>query len=138
MTPPPALAPSVIRRAPKVLLHDHLDGGLRPQTIIDLAAEIGYERLPAQDAAALGKWFVIWSPIPWPKGKIKAPPAFFWTPPGPELEADRERLLEYVRRFGKPEEISWGTSPFLGKLDAREWAALNARHLEHHLSQFGV
>jgi adenosine deaminase len=58
VTPPPALAPSVIRRAPKVLLHDHLDGGLRPQTIIDLAAEIGYERLPAQDAAALGKWFV--------------------------------------------------------------------------------
>lgn len=87
---------------------------------------------------ALGKWFVIWSPIPWPKGKIKAPPAFFWTPPGPELEADRERLLEYVRRFAKPEEISWGTSPFLGRLDAREWAALNARHLEHHLSQFGV
>jgi hypothetical protein len=87
---------------------------------------------------ALGKWFVIWSPIPWPKGKIKAPPAFFSTPPGPELEADRVRLLEYVRRFERPGEISWGTSPFLGKLDAREWAALNARHLEHHLSQFGV
>ncbi len=58
MTPPPALAPSVIRRAPKVLLHDHLDGGLRPQTIIDLAAEIGYDRLPSQDAEALAAWFV--------------------------------------------------------------------------------
>ncbi len=42
--------------APKVLLHDHLDGGLRPQTIIDLAAEIGHE-LPASDAAGLGRWF---------------------------------------------------------------------------------
>jgi adenosine deaminase len=47
-----------VRRAPKVLLHDHLDGGLRPQTIIDLAGEIGYERLPTTDADALGRWFV--------------------------------------------------------------------------------
>src|SRR6188768_2172023 len=45
-----------VRRAPKVLLHDHLDGGLRPQTIVDLAAEVGHE-LPAQGAEALGTWF---------------------------------------------------------------------------------
>ena len=36
-----------VRRAPKVLLHDHLDGGLRPQTIVELAAEVGHE-LPAR------------------------------------------------------------------------------------------
>jgi adenosine deaminase len=46
-----------IRRAPKVLLHDHLDGGLRPATIIELAAEIGYLALPPGDAHALGAWF---------------------------------------------------------------------------------
>ncbi|WP_322921274.1 adenosine deaminase [Nocardioides renjunii] len=45
-----------VHRAPKVLLHDHLDGGLRPQTIVELAAEIGHE-LPADDAASLGQWF---------------------------------------------------------------------------------
>ncbi len=45
-----------VRRAPKVLLHDHLDGGLRPQTIIDLAAEVGHE-LPAADAEGLAGWF---------------------------------------------------------------------------------
>ena len=50
------LTRDVVRRAPKVLLHDHLDGGLRPQTLIDLAAEIGHE-LPARDATALGRWF---------------------------------------------------------------------------------
>ncbi|QNN53702.1 adenosine deaminase [Nocardioides mesophilus] len=44
-----------IRRAPKVLLHDHLDGGLRPQTILDLAPE-GH-LLPAGDAGSLGRWF---------------------------------------------------------------------------------
>ncbi|GAA2389324.1 adenosine deaminase [Dactylosporangium salmoneum] len=46
-----------IRRAPKVLLHDHLDGGLRPATILDLAAGIGHE-LPAATPAGLGEWFV--------------------------------------------------------------------------------
>jgi adenosine deaminase len=45
-----------IRRAPKVALHDHLDGGLRPQTIVELAAEHGYLGLPAADAAGLTAW----------------------------------------------------------------------------------
>jgi adenosine deaminase len=43
--------------APKVLLHDHLDGGLRPATIVELAAEVGH-RLPRTDAGELGQWFV--------------------------------------------------------------------------------
>ena len=46
-----------IKRVPKVLLHDHLDGGLRPQTIIDIANEIGYKALPTQDAGELATWF---------------------------------------------------------------------------------
>ena len=45
----------ILRAAPKVSLHDHLDGGLRPQTIIDLAAEIGHE-LPVTDADGLAAW----------------------------------------------------------------------------------
>jgi adenosine deaminase len=45
-----------VRRAPKVLLHDHLDGGLRPGTIVELAELIGHE-LPAADAEGLGRWF---------------------------------------------------------------------------------
>jgi adenosine deaminase len=48
----------MVDRAPKVLLHDHLDGGLRPQTIIDLAATYGYRELPTTDAAGLAQWFV--------------------------------------------------------------------------------
>jgi adenosine deaminase len=50
------LTRELIRQVPKVLLHDHLDGGLRPQTIIDLAAGAGHE-LPADDAESLGRWF---------------------------------------------------------------------------------
>ncbi|MFJ5873574.1 adenosine deaminase [Streptomyces sp. NPDC093088] len=46
-----------IRRAPKVLLHDHLDGGLRPGTIVELAREQGYENLPETEPDKLGAWF---------------------------------------------------------------------------------
>ncbi|WP_066464012.1 adenosine deaminase [Sanguibacter suarezii] len=47
----------LISSLPKVVLHDHLDGGLRPQTIIELAAEVGHE-LPTTDAEELRAWFV--------------------------------------------------------------------------------
>ena len=48
---------SIVARAPKVLLHEHLDGGLRPATVIELAREIGYEGLPTHDQAQLSDWF---------------------------------------------------------------------------------
>jgi adenosine deaminase len=53
----PALSRDTLRRAPKVLLHDHLDGGLRPETVIELAREAGYHELPTTDPAELGAWF---------------------------------------------------------------------------------
>ena len=42
---------------PKALLHDHLDGGLRPQTIIEIADDIGYDKLPTRDPEKLADWF---------------------------------------------------------------------------------
>jgi adenosine deaminase len=48
---------ATIVAAPKALLHDHLDGGLRPATIVDLAAEYGYTDLPTTDVDALSRWF---------------------------------------------------------------------------------
>ncbi|AZI58580.1 adenosine deaminase [Nakamurella antarctica] len=54
---PASVTPANIRLAPKVVLHDHLDGGLRPQTIIDLAQQTGYSALPATDAQELARWF---------------------------------------------------------------------------------
>jgi adenosine deaminase len=46
-----------IRTLPKVLLHDHLDGGLRAQTVIDLAKETGYDKLPTDNPKELAAWF---------------------------------------------------------------------------------
>lgn len=45
------------RRLPKVLLHEHLDGGVRPATVIDLAREEGYRGLPTEDTGELAAWF---------------------------------------------------------------------------------
>ncbi len=47
----------IIKSVPKVLLHDHLDGGLRPETIIELAKDLRYTKLPTKDAGELAEWF---------------------------------------------------------------------------------
>ncbi|RFZ40962.1 Adenine deaminase [Mycobacterium marinum] len=55
MTDMPTL--DAIRQAPKALLHDHLDGGLRPETVLDIAGQVGYDGLPSTDAGELASWF---------------------------------------------------------------------------------
>ena len=55
MTTPLAL--ETITQAPKALLHDHLDGGLRPATVIDIAGQTGYDGLPATEVDELTRWF---------------------------------------------------------------------------------
>ncbi len=51
------LTRETIRQAPKALLHDHLDGGLRPSTVIDIARQVGYDGLPCTDEGQLAEWF---------------------------------------------------------------------------------
>ena len=51
------LTEAQVRALPKVSLHDHLDGSLRPATILELAEKAGYKELPESDPAALGAWF---------------------------------------------------------------------------------
>jgi adenosine deaminase len=48
---------AAVQAMPKVLLHDHLDGGLRPGTVVELARETGYRDLPTADPDELGAWF---------------------------------------------------------------------------------
>lgn len=47
----------LLQSLPKVLLHEHLDGVLRPQTVIDLARDAGYSDLPTQNSEQLAQWF---------------------------------------------------------------------------------
>ncbi|HET6273495.1 MAG TPA: adenosine deaminase [Bacteroidota bacterium] len=51
------LAEKFIQALPKVLLHDHLDGGLRPETVIELARDSKYTKLPTSDPGELAEWF---------------------------------------------------------------------------------
>jgi adenosine deaminase len=58
MTPPiPRLDLERLRRAPKVVLHEHLDGSLRPRTVLELAESAGYTELPFDDEGRLADWF---------------------------------------------------------------------------------
>lgn len=54
---PMTLTLDQIKQAPKALLHDHLDGGLRPATVVELAAQNGYDELPTTDVGELAMWF---------------------------------------------------------------------------------
>src|SRR3979411_2781227 len=51
------LSLETFRSAPKVLLHDHLDGGLRPATIVELARDQKYTGLATTDHAEVARWF---------------------------------------------------------------------------------
>jgi adenosine deaminase len=53
--PPPSL--DLVRAMPKVCLHEHLDGSLRPATVIELARRAGYRELPQGEPTALADWF---------------------------------------------------------------------------------
>ena len=53
----PPLTADVVRRAPKVLLHDHLDGGLRPETVIEIAEDTNHDGLPSSDPREVANWF---------------------------------------------------------------------------------
>jgi adenosine deaminase len=50
---------SVYRELPKVLLHDHLDGGVRAETLIELAEQFGYKRLPTANAVRFSEWIAM-------------------------------------------------------------------------------
>ena len=76
--------------------------------------------------------------LPWPKGKIKAPPAALTTDPG-TWEKDVATLRALLEQFAGFEPAgSWAPHPFFGTMSRGLWAGLTRRHFDHHLRQFGV
>ncbi|MCB0344233.1 MAG: hypothetical protein KDD66_03915 [Bdellovibrionales bacterium] len=76
--------------------------------------------------------------LPWPKGKVETVPEMLETQAG-DFEQDKQKLKSLIDDF--PKEVVAGSRrvhPAFGPLCGREWAILSYRHLDHHLSQFGV
>lgn len=83
---------------------------------------------------------IVFEYLPWPPGKIVAPPEF--TPaPESDFEAEREKAKNEFARFvdlldNNPNADGW--SPMFGKFPLREWSRMHAIHINHHLKQFGM
>lgn len=92
----------------------------------------------------LMRFFVRWAffdgPMPFPKGKVKAPESF--TPvPEHDLETEREQLLTYMDRFieaAEKEPNRKTKNAIFGPMPLSWWAKIGAKHMDHHLQQFGV
>ena len=112
----------------------HLDAQLR-----SLLGELKVApRGNAITRSALMKWFIIDSPLPWPRGKAPTSPEFARHAPG-EWPQDVAKLKLDLERWAS--RIPGGSAcvhPAFGPLDARQTGRLIWRHFDHHLQQFGV
>jgi hypothetical protein len=88
------------------------------------------------------KWIALYSPIPWPKGRIRTPPGVDprdrGTRPG-EFERDRAGAIEGVRRLAAaPPEAFPATHFIFGVMRADDWRRWGYLHTDYHLRQFGL
>ena len=101
--------------------------------------EVAFEGDPPKRVGPFMRWMVF-HVLPWPKGKIKAPPSF--TPEADsDFETERSACLEALDRFAdaaerEPDRVT--EHPVFGKLPLSYWKRIHGKHLEHHLQQFGV
>jgi hypothetical protein len=103
-----------------------------------LEAALGKISLPMEKSPLprpIMKFIVIH--LPWPKG---APTLPSWVATGHhDFEAERERCLRLIDELAARRlESNWPPSPVLGAMSGRDVTRLHAKHLNHHLTQFGV
>ena len=85
----------------------------------------------------LGRFIVLHSPLPWPKGKIKGPKEAFTTQ-ADDFEKDREKLISYIYKFNQTEVPKNLMHPILGVLSTKQWGIFQYKHCDHHLKQFSL
>ncbi|HKY20952.1 MAG TPA: DUF1569 domain-containing protein [Vicinamibacterales bacterium] len=103
-----------------------------------MASALGHVQLPPAKSPLPGplmRFIVI--KIPWPKG---APTLPTWMPDKDyDFASERDRCLRLVDEFAARRlEGEWPPSPVLGRLSGKQVTRLYAKHLDHHLKQFGV
>jgi hypothetical protein len=75
--------------------------------------------------------------LPWPKGKVQAPPGAFETDPA-DWSEDLATLGRRVDRYlGLEPDRGWPDHPHFGRMSRRAWGTFCYKHFDHHLRQFG-
>ena len=97
---------------------------------------------PVPRGAALMKWIALYSPLPWPKGRIVGParsdPRRDGNKPG-EFEQDRNRVIEGLRALAAArEDAVMRMHPNFGSMKLKDWHRWAFRHVDHHMRQFGL
>ncbi|HJQ19267.1 MAG TPA: DUF1569 domain-containing protein [Gemmatimonadaceae bacterium] len=98
-----------------------------------------YERMPSVPPLpkSLLRFFVI--KLPWPKGR--SPTYKEWVADGSthDFAAEKAKLLDYIARTAtKSLNGPWVENPTLGQMSGTQWSELQAKHVDHHLRQFGA
>lgn len=81
------------------------------------------------------KLFVVYLRMPTPKGRVMTVPEMLTTEPS-LWRSDMDRLLNLITRLADTEAVS--PHPAFGALTHHQWGSVTARHIDHHLRQFGV
>lgn len=109
-----------------------------------LRVSLGEKGHPEKEAHFLSRTvlkFLVLNVIPIPKNVATSPKVDQMkdgTPPT-DFESDRQTLLGYIEKFvSTPDNFAWTPHFRFGALSQKEWAKLAAKHLDHHLKQFGV
>ena len=114
---------------PKALCHmgDQLLTGLGDIEVRRVKSPVGWPPV---------RWFVIhW--MPWPKG-VKTAPELLKTDIE-EVQEAKERLKGIIERCAqRGASGSWSPHPLFGNISGKAWGVLGAKHLDHHLRQFGA
>ena len=75
---------------------------------------------------------------PWPKG-VKTAPELLTRVDDARWDREREDFAALLERFGgRANDLGWPAHPLFGRLSRRAWGVLTYRHVDHHLTQFGV
>ena len=96
--------------------------------------EVKERKLPLPNSVVK---FVVFN-LPWRKGKTPTAREFI-AKAHYDFVAEQSRLLRLIDELSaKSISAAWGNSSFMGPMSGHDWSRLQAKHLDHHLSQFGV
>jgi hypothetical protein len=87
------------------------------------------------------KFGSLWVPMRWPKGfrTLREIDQHVQGAPAGEFAGDLDELKRLVERFiSKPQDFTWPSHPYLGRMSEKEWMRLGYLHTDHHLRQFGA